>query len=106
MTTVIDFAIPYGGESLGQAADNWMRKAEGKALHRLHLPHLHHPLGPTRTQIEGMVDRGFPTFKEFMIYESEGWQSDDRAIFNTLERMREYGAMLLVHAESAACSTS
>jgi dihydropyrimidinase len=24
VTTVIDFAIPYAGESLGQAADNWM----------------------------------------------------------------------------------
>ena len=32
VTTVIDFAIPYAGESLDQAADNWMRKAEGKAL--------------------------------------------------------------------------
>ena len=38
-----------------------------------------------------MVDRGFTTFKEFMIYESEGWQSDDRAMFGTLEKMREYG---------------
>ena len=25
VTTVIDFAIPYAGESLGQAADNWMK---------------------------------------------------------------------------------
>src|SRR5437016_14477249 len=32
VTTVIDFAIPYAGESLDQAADTWMRKAEGKAL--------------------------------------------------------------------------
>jgi dihydropyrimidinase len=31
------------------------------------------------------VQRGFTTFKEFMIYESEGWQSDDRALFGTLE---------------------
>ena len=36
-----------------------------------------------------------------MIYESEGWQSDDRAMFGTLEQMREHGTMLLVHAESA-----
>ena len=47
------------------------------------------------------MDRGFTTFKEFMIYESEGWQSDDRALFGTLEQMREHGTMLLVHAESA-----
>jgi dihydropyrimidinase len=36
-----------------------------------------------------------------MIYASEGWQADDRAIFNTLERCRDLGAMLLVHAESS-----
>jgi dihydropyrimidinase len=48
-----------------------------------------------------MVQKGFTTFKEFMIYESEGWQSDDRALFGTLEKMRELGAMLLVHAESS-----
>jgi dihydropyrimidinase len=48
-----------------------------------------------------MVARGFPTFKEFMIYASEGWQSDDAALFGTLEQVRDHGAMLLVHAESA-----
>ena len=44
---------------------------------------------------------GCPTFKEFMIYASEGWQADDRAIYNTLEKCRELGGMLLVHAESS-----
>jgi dihydropyrimidinase len=48
-----------------------------------------------------MVAKGCPTFKEFMIYASEGWQADDRAIFNTLERCKGLGAMLLVHAESS-----
>ena len=32
VTTLIDFAIPYAGESLGQAADNWLRKAEGDGI--------------------------------------------------------------------------
>ena len=101
VTTVIDFAIPYAGESLDQAADNWMKKAEGKAL----IDYTFHICitrwNEHKSQIKGMVDRGFTTFKEFMIYESEGWQSDDRALFGTLEQMREHGTMLLVHAESA-----
>jgi dihydropyrimidinase len=101
VTTVIDFAIPYAGESLADAADNWLKKAEGKAL----IDYTFHICitrwAEHRDQIAGMVARGFPTFKEFMIYESEGWQSDDRAMFDTLEQMRELGAMLLVHAESA-----
>ena len=32
VTTLIDFAIPYAGQSLNDAADNWMKKAEGKSL--------------------------------------------------------------------------
>ncbi|MEO5798773.1 MAG: dihydropyrimidinase [Gemmatimonadales bacterium] len=101
VTTVIDFAIPYAGESLGQAADNWLAKAKEKAL----IDYTFHICitrwNEHRDQIKGMVERGFTTFKEFMIYESEGWQSDDRALFGTLEKMKEYGTMLLVHAESA-----
>ena len=101
VTTLIDFAIPYAGESLGQAADNWMKKAEGKSL----IDYTFHICitrwDEHKDQIKGMVDRGFTTFKEFMIYASEGWQSDDRALFGTLEKMKEYGTMLLVHAESA-----
>jgi dihydropyrimidinase len=101
VTTLIDFAIPYAGDSLQDAADNWMKRAEGKAL----IDYTFH-ICITRwqehqDQIKDMVERGFTTFKEFMIYESEGWQSDDRALFGTLEKMREYGTMLLVHAESA-----
>ena len=101
VTTVIDFAIPYAGESLNDAADNWMKKAEGKSL----IDYTFHICitrwNDHKDQIRGMVDRGFSTFKEFMIYESEGWQSDDRALYGTLEKMKEYGTMLLVHAESA-----
>jgi dihydropyrimidinase len=101
VTTLIDFAIPYAGESLDQAADNWMKKAVGKSL----IDYTFHICitrwNDHKDQIKGMVDRGFTTFKEFMIYESEGWQSDDRAMYGTLEKMKEYGTMLLVHAESA-----
>jgi dihydropyrimidinase len=101
VTTVIDFAIPPAGGSLNDAAETWLKKAEGKSLidYTFHIcitDYRNH-----KDQIKGMVDRGFTTFKEFMIYASEGWQSDDAAMFGTLEQMRDLGAMLLVHAESA-----
>ncbi len=101
VTTLIDFAIPYAGDSLSDAADKWMARADGKAM----IDYTFHICitrwNEHRDQIKGMVERGFTTFKEFMIYESEGWQSDDRALFGTLEKMKEYGTMLLVHAESS-----
>jgi dihydropyrimidinase len=101
VTTVIDFAIPYGTESLEDAFNNWSEKARPKACvdYCFHIAITNWDRhGP---EMAKMVSKGCPTFKEFMIYASEGWQSDDRAIFNTLERCKELGAMLLVHAESS-----
>jgi dihydropyrimidinase len=101
VTTVIDFAIPYGEESLLDAYDNWMARATPKACvdYCFHMAITNWDRhGPEMRKLVGM---GCPTFKEFMIYAAEGWQSDDRAIYNTLEECRGLGAMLLVHAESS-----
>ncbi len=101
VTTVIDFAIPYGEESLADAFANWSAKAGPKACvdYAFHMAITNWDRhGP---EMAAMVAKGCPTFKEFMIYASEGWQSDDRAIYNTLERCKDLGAMLLVHAESS-----
>ena len=100
-TTVIEFAIPPAGGTLADAADIWLQKARDKSLidYTFHICITNY--AEQKDQIRGMVERGFPTFKEFMIYASEGWQSDDAALYGTLEQMRELGAMLLVHAESA-----
>src|SRR5262249_19284274 len=99
ITTVIDFAIPGPGESLADAHDAWGRKADGASLvdYSWHLAitdesHL--------AEIPAMVRRGLPTFKEFMIYRSEGWAADDAMIFGALEACREHSGMLLIHAES------
>lgn len=101
VTTLIDFAIPYGKESLMTAYRNWRKKSDGIACidYCFHLAITNWDRhGP---EMAKMVKMGCPTFKEFMIYESEGWQSDDRAIFNTLENCKKLGAMLLIHAESS-----
>lgn len=101
VTTVIDFAIPYGEQSLDDAYHIWLERAKPKA----HVDYAFH-MAITNwdrhgREMEAMVKRGCPTFKEFMIYASEGWQSDDRAIYSTLERCKQLGGMLLVHAESS-----
>ncbi len=101
VTTVIDFAIPYGDDSVNDAVDHWLAKAEGKAcvdytFHACITKGKRHI-----AEMPAVIQRGIPTFKEFMIYESEGWQSDDATIFTTLEQCKKLGAMLLIHAESA-----
>src|SRR5579864_4994227 len=101
VTTVIDFAIPYGEQTLEEAFETWLAKAKPKACvdYCFHIAITNWDRhGP---EMEKLVKMGCPTFKEVMIYASEGWQSDDRDIFNTLERCRRLGAMLLIHAESS-----
>src|ERR1043166_8251974 len=101
VTTVIDFAIPYGDESLQQAVDNWMAKAEGKACvdYTFHVAVT--KWNRHKDEMAAIVKQGLPTFKQFMIYEREGWQADDAAIFGALEKCKELDAMLLIHAESS-----
>jgi dihydropyrimidinase len=101
VTTVIDFAIPYGDQSLEDAYNTWLSKAKPKACvdYAFHMAITNfdrHGL-----EMEKMVRMGCPTFKEFMIYQAEGWQSDDRAIFGALEKCKQLGGMLLIHAESS-----
>ena len=101
VTSVIDFAIPYGKDSLHDAVDNWMAKADGKAC----VDYSFHVCitGGKRhiRQMPAIVKRGLPTFKEFMIYAKEGWQADDADIFGALEQVKQLGGMLLIHAESS-----
>ncbi len=101
VTTLLDFAIPGEGQTLHEALDTWHEKAAGKALidYGFHICITNWE--EQSSEIEALIDAGTPTFKEFMIYESQGWQSDDRTLFNSLERLGELGGMLMVHAESS-----
>ena len=100
VTTVLDFAIPGRGQSLLEAHEQWRAKSDGIAAIDFAW---HVALTDRRhiAEIPAMVKMGLPTFKEFMIYESEGWSSDDAMLFATLEKVREEEAMLLLHAESS-----
>jgi dihydropyrimidinase len=53
-----------------------------------------------RAEMAAVIARGVPTFKMFMVYEAEGWQSDDAALFEALSETRTNGGRILVHAES------
>ncbi len=48
VTTVIDFAIPYGEESLLDAFNNWMGLRQTEGMRRLLLSYRDHQLGSSR----------------------------------------------------------
>ncbi len=101
VTTVIDFAIPYGKDTLQKAVVNWHAKSDGIAC----VDYAYH-IAITNWQrqkqeLPKMIDQGITTFKQFMIYAAEGWQSDDADMFQALEALKDLNGMLMVHAESS-----
>jgi len=68
-TTLIDFAIQYKGQTLHQAFDTWMKKADGKAVIDYAFHCIITELPDTQLQeMKTLVREGVPTFKLFMAY--------------------------------------
>src|SRR6476661_11069935 len=66
-TTLIDFAIQYKGQTLRQAFDTWMQKAQSKAVTDYAFHCIITDLGPAQLEEMGeLVREGVTSFKLFM----------------------------------------
>src|SRR5579864_1966737 len=66
-TTLIDFAIQYKGQTLREAYETWMKKAEGKAAIDYAFHCILTDLPDAQLQeMKTLVHEGVPTFKLFM----------------------------------------
>src|SRR5438128_10533807 len=68
-TSIVDFAIQYKGQTLRQAWEAWMKKAEGKAAidYGFHMIITDLPDAVER-EMDAMVAEGVTSFKLFMAY--------------------------------------
>lgn len=103
VTTIIDYAMQGKHDNLMAGVEARMEEAEGKVCvdYSLHsgvtgYKRLKDPV----KEFKRLLNFGIPTHKMFMIYEKEGWQSDDGDLFSALSQVREIGATVCVHAES------
>jgi dihydropyrimidinase len=101
VTTVIDFATQDAEKGLMEGIRNRMAAADPKvcvdyALHSI----ITKWNDEIAAEVPEVIDFGIPTFKMFMIYKREGWQSDDAALFSALATTKEHDGMIMVHAES------
>src|ERR1700734_450772 len=99
-TTLIDFAIQYKGQTLRQALDIWMKKAEGKAT----IDYAFHCIitdieGAQLDELKAFVREGVPSFKLFMAYPGI-FMLDDASIFRTMNAAADCGGMICMHAEN------
>jgi dihydropyrimidinase len=99
-TTLIDFAIQYKGQSLGQAFETWMKKAEGKAAADYAFHCIITDLGDAQLEEMGqLVREGVSSFKLFMAYPGV-FMLDDAAIFRAMSQAAKYGGLICMHAEN------
>jgi len=99
-TTIIDFATQSKGQTLRQALDAWMKKADGKAAidYGFHLV-VTDLSDQVEAEMDKLVSEGVPSFKLFMAYPGR-LMLDDGAIFRALVRTRENGGQVSIHAEN------
>src|SRR5215467_6627804 len=99
-TTLIDFAIQYKGQSLRQAFDTWMQKAQSKAVTDYAFHCIITDLGAAQLDEMGqLVREGVPSFKLFMAYPGV-FMLDDATIFKAMRQASKYGGMICMHAEN------
>jgi dihydropyrimidinase len=100
-TTFIDFAIQGEGESLQQALETWTERAKDKAAidYGFHVAIGDMTDEVMNVQMAEMVEQGITSFKLFMAYKGT-FMVDDGALFKSLLKARDLGAMILVHAEN------
>jgi len=101
-TMVIDFALQSMGHPMTEAFKTWRAKSEGKACIDYGLHMAVTDLGPNDAwldDVDAMVAAGISSFKIFMAYPNV-LMVDDRTIYKLMERTKQLGALVCVHAEN------
>lgn len=99
-TTLVDFAIQYKGQTLRQAFETWMKKAEGKAVVDYAFHCIITDLGDAQLEEMGeLIREGVSSFKLFMAYPGV-FMLDDATIFRAMSQAAKYGGLICMHAEN------
>ena len=99
-TTLIDFAIQYKGQSLRQAFDTWMKKAQPKAVADYAFHCIITDLGSAQLEEMGQLVRdGVTSFKLFMAYPGV-FMLDDATIFKAMRQAAKHSGLICMHAEN------
>jgi dihydropyrimidinase len=100
VTCLVDFAIQREPDQLRSALSEWQGRAAGAA----HVDYGFHVAitdvnAATLDDMAAVAEAGVASFKLFMAYKGELMTRDD-ALYATMERARDLGALTMVHAEN------
>jgi dihydropyrimidinase len=99
-TSIVDFAIQYRGQTLHEAWEAWIKKADGKAVVDYGFHMIITELNDqVETEMDALVRQGITSFKLFMAYPGV-FMLDDASIFKALLRTGKNGGTICMHAEN------
>lgn len=100
-TTFIDFADQRKGESLHQALETRMERAKRRAAidYCFHVAITDMTKEVMNSEMAELVEEGVTSFKLYMAYKGT-YMADDEALFVSLLKAKELGALIMVHAEN------
>ncbi len=101
VTTVFDFALQKKGEGLIQTAEGRNKLCEPNACvdYAFHVA-ITDLTKEVLLELKTAVEYGISSFKVFMVYKKEGLMVNDGVMCKILERSKEVGALIAVHAEN------
>ncbi|SNS84017.1 dihydropyrimidinase [Anaerovirgula multivorans] len=101
VTTVFDFVIQGKGKGLIESVESRKDICDPQACVDYAFHTAITDLRPeVLEELEKSVEYGVPSFKVFMVYKKEGLMVDDGVLAAALERARDIGALVSVHAEN------
>ncbi|OGR95163.1 MAG: dihydropyrimidinase [Elusimicrobia bacterium RBG_16_66_12] len=101
-TSIIDFAIQSKGRTFRHALDDWHKRAAGRCAADYGFHMIATDFTADRElEMSKMIDEGVSSFKLFMAYPGS-LMSDDGAIFRALQRTKDNGGMVCMHAENGS----
>ncbi len=104
VTTVIDFATQFPGQSFREAVTNRLEEAQLAIIdYALHGMITDFPLEAELT-LHTLVEMGVPSFKIYTTYRPN-YYMDDATLFRLLRKSTEVGGLVIVHAENDAMVT-
>ncbi|MEA3376074.1 MAG: dihydropyrimidinase [Chloroflexota bacterium] len=105
VTTVVDFATQFRGQTLREAVEARLEEAQGAVIdYGFHVMITDLPAGE-EDEIADLVDLGAPSVKLYTTYRPN-YYADDATIGRLLEACADHGVLPLVHCENDALVTS
>jgi dihydropyrimidinase len=105
VTTVIDFATQFPGQTVDQALDNRLKETAPAIIdYGLHCMITDLPYGREEAMLGRLVERGAPSFKIYTTYRPN-YYMDDAVILRLMRTARTVKGLVIVHAENDAMVT-